>query len=282
MSDEQSPERAFETIRYEVRDRAGWLTLNRPEARNAISEQMMEEISAALDLARADDEVRVLVIAGAGKAFSAGYEIADDWGWFDDEKPTETVARVLDAADWELSIWSFPKPTIAAVRGWCLAGACEVAMMCDITVAADDARFGEPEIRFSSMPPALVMPWIVGIKATAELLLLGSAVDAQRAREIGMVNRVVPEAELDATVGRYVHVLAQMAPEAVALQKRALHRTLEIAGFTAAIKAAAELTGIIDATSTTEMETFNRIRQDSGLRAALRWRDEQFGPLDFR
>lgn len=278
MSEQQD---AFETIRYEVRDRAGWLTLNRPEARNAISEQMMDEISAALELARKDDDVRALVIAGAGSTFSAGYEIADDWGWFDDEKPTQTVERVIDAAEWELSIWTFPKPTVAAVRGWCLAGACEVAMMCDITVAAEDARFGEPEIRFSSMPPALVMPWIIGVKATNELLLLGSVVDAQRAREIGMVNRVVPEADLDATVARYVHVLTQMAPEAVALQKRALHRSLEIAGFTAAIRAAAELTGIIDATSTAEMETFNKIRQESGLRAALRWRDEQFGPLEF-
>src|SRR6185369_11329516 len=88
VSDEQTQQ--FETIRYEVRDRAGWLTLHRPEARNAISEQMMDEITAALELARKDDDVRALVIAGAGSNFSAGYEIADDWGWFDDEKPTQT------------------------------------------------------------------------------------------------------------------------------------------------------------------------------------------------
>ena len=141
-------------------------------------------------LAIEDDDVKVVVLTGAGRAFSAGYDIAEEV-----EQKIDGAERWHDvlAHDVELTmeLWALPKPTIAAVRGWCLAGACELAMACDLVVAADDAQFGEPEIRYGSGPVTLLMPFVLGQKKTNELLFTGDAITATEAERLGLVNAVV-------------------------------------------------------------------------------------------
>ena len=132
-----------------------------------------------------------------------------------------------------MELWSLPKPTIAAVRGWCLAGACELAMACDLIVATDDARFGEPEIRYGSGPVTLLMPFVLGQKKTNELLFTGDAIDAQEAERVGLVNRVVPGDELEAAVAELVRKIAPTPLPVLRLTKLALTRAYEAMGLRA-------------------------------------------------
>ena len=257
------------------------LTLDRPKQLNALSDRLMAEVSAALEEARRDDDVRVVVFRGSGRCFSAGYEIASDDGWWPDQTPAQVMWDLEDRyLAWARSIWAFPKPTIASVHGYCLAGACELAMLCDITVASEDAIFGEPEIRFSSGPPALIMPFVIGLKAAKELLLTGSHIPAARALELGMVNAVVPRDELARRTEYYARLIAQVSPVAVRIQKDAINRAIELGGLDAALRLNAKSVGVLDATPTPEIERFDAIRKERGLRAAMDWRDSQFAEIE--
>src|SRR5207244_8829951 len=143
----------------------------------------------------------------------------------------ESWRRVLeDDVGVTLELWALPKPTIAAVRGWCLAGGCELAMACDLIVAAEDARFGEPEIRYGSGPVTLLMPFLLGQKRTNELLFTGDAITAREAERIGLVNRVVPADELDAAVGELVRKIAPTPLPVLRLTKLALLRAYAAMG----------------------------------------------------
>lgn len=266
----------YECIEYELEGPIARIRFNRPQQLNALSKELMAEVTAALAEAERDDDVRVVILSGNGRCFSAGYEIASDEGWWTDMSAAEIVADLEEYTSWARGIWAFPKPTIAQVHGYCLAGACEVAMVCDITVAADGTRLGEPEIRFSTGPPALIMPWVVGMKAAKELLLTGRLIDASRALQLGMVNDVVPLDALERRVQYYAQTIARVSPLAVRLQKEALNRAYELTGLSTAFYLNGKLTGILDATPTEEYRAFDAIRREKGLRAALDWRDEQF------
>jgi enoyl-CoA hydratase/carnithine racemase len=172
--------------------------------------------------------------------------------------------------------WEMKKPVIASVQGHCLGGGCELVMMCDLTIAADDALFGEPEIRFSNVGPALVMPFIIGLKRARELLFLGDPIDAKTAREYGMVNRVVPRAELHAATMKFARRMALISPEALAGTKLAVNRGAEAAGFRAAIMAGLDILASVYAARTEVGARFDEIREKEGLGAALRWRAAQF------
>jgi enoyl-CoA hydratase len=259
-------------------DRRGpvlWLTLNRPEKLNALSYALVRELRAALRAAAEDDEVKVIVLTGAGRAFSAGYDIseeaesatagADDW------------RRILaDDVDLTLELWSLPKPTIAAVRGWCLAGGCELAMACDLIVAADDARFGEPEIRYGAGPVTLLMPFLLGQKKTNELLFTGDAIDAAEAERIGLVNRVVSEDELEQAVEALVRKIVPTPLPVLRLTKLALLRAYEAMGLRSAVLANLDLSAILNAADTPEQRRFDEIVSSQGLKAALAWRDSRY------
>jgi enoyl-CoA hydratase/carnithine racemase len=168
------------------------------------------------------------------------------------------------------------KPVIASVQGHCLGGGCELAMMCDLTVAADDALFGEPEIRFSNVGPALIMPFVIGQKRARELLYTGDPIDAQTALAYGMVNRVVPRAELEAATMKLARRLALISPEALTATKRALTRGADAAGFRNAIRAGLDVLAPLYAARTEIGMKFDEIREKEGLGAALRWRAAQF------
>jgi enoyl-CoA hydratase len=263
-------------VLYERRGPAAWLTLNRPDKLNALSSEVVRELRAALARAAGDDEVKVVVLTGAGRAFSAGYDLSE-----------EAAARTEGAEEWRrvlgddveltLELWSLPRPTIAAVRGWCLAGGCELAMACDLVVAAEDARFGEPEIRYGSGPVALLMPFLVGQKKTNELLFTGDAIDAREAERVGLVNRVVAGDELAAAVEELVRKIAPTPLPVLRLTKLALLRAYEAMGLRSAVLSNLDLSAILNAADTPEQRRFDEIVSTQGLKAALAWRDSRYG-----
>ncbi|HKX59829.1 MAG TPA: enoyl-CoA hydratase/isomerase family protein, partial [Steroidobacteraceae bacterium] len=156
-------------VRSERRGAVALLTLNRPDKLNAINVPVIEALDAALDAAEADDAVRAIVVAGAGRAFSAGFDLDMGVGEGASRDPL-AIRRALEN-DFRiiLRFWDSPKPTIAAVHGYCLGSAMELALACDLTVAADDCRFGEPEVKFGSGIVALLLPWLAGPKAAKYL-----------------------------------------------------------------------------------------------------------------
>jgi enoyl-CoA hydratase len=246
------------------------IVLNRPDKLNAISHELREALVAAVAEAAADAAVRVIVIAGEGRAFCAGYDLAE-------EAPSTALGwRGVLAEDVEatLAIWRCPKPVIAQVHGYCLAGGLELAMACDLIVAADDAQLGEPEIRFGSAPVTLLLPFLLGQKKTRELLFTGDLVSAEEALRIGMVNRVVPRDELAAAVDELADRLARVDPDVMAPTKQMLNRSMEAAGFLEAVAAGLDLQAFINMSESSR--EFDAIVRRDGLKAALAWRDRRY------
>ena len=260
----------------EQRGPAAWITLNRPEKLNALSYELVRQLRAELVRVAEDDGTKVVVVTGAGRAFSAGYDLSE-----------EADSKVAGAEHWRriladdvgvtLELWALPKPTIAAVRGWCLAGGCELAMACDLIVAADDARFGEPEIRYGSGPVTLLMPFLLGQKKTNELLFTGDAIAATEAERIGLVNRVVTGDELEGAVDELVRKIAPTPLPVLRLTKLALVRAYEERGLRSAVLANLDLSAILNAADTPEQREFDEIVSAKGLKAALAWRDSRYG-----
>jgi enoyl-CoA hydratase len=209
-------------VLYRPAGSLGEITLNRPEKLNAINGAMHRGILAALERAAGDDAIRAVVIRGNGRAFSAGGDLKAAAAGEDVGHPV-----VLGQA-----IWNLAKPVIAAVHGYCLGQACEVAGVCDLTVAARSTTFGEVEINHGWGPPLPITPFVLGLKRAKEILLLGEMLDAQTAMMIGLVNRVVDDDGLDAEVARTADRIAGLKPEAVAGNKRLVNSRYESAGFT--------------------------------------------------
>ena len=247
------------------------LTLNRPEKLNALDSALVEALSEALSQAAADVRVRVIVIAGAGRSFCAGYDLSEETGA---ESALEGLTKSLHRL---LEVFDHPRPIIAQVHGHCLAGGCDLMMMCDLAVASDDALFGQPEIRFGSTVVAQVMPWLIGARRAKELILTGhDRLEATEAQQIGLVNRVVPREDLEDETMRLAGELAMVDPAVMTLTKRALNRSWEAAGFRQALIAGVELGAEIEATRAPEREEFDRIAAEEGLKEAIRWRDQRF------
>ena len=265
----------LETIRIEPRGRVALLTLNRPERLNAISARMMDEVEAVLDAAAQDEGTGAVVVCGAGRAFCSGYDLKDDAA-----KPAANTeawrARLARDLDFLLRFWNLPKPTIAAVHGHCLAGGCELAMSCDITIAEEGCLFGEPELKFGSVIVNMMMPWLVGPKLAKEVLLSGDdRLSAERAERIGLVNRVVAKGthvdEALALAGR----IAALDTDAVVRTKAAINRGFEIMGLHEALRAGLDAAAEIESMETPSRAEFKRRVRAHGLRAALDWRDSR-------
>ena len=268
-----------ETIRFEVIGAVARITLNRPSRANALNATMLAEIDQAMDMAEADQTVRAIIITGAGAAFSSGFDLKDQM----ERRPTGVAEwRPILRQDFDVPMrfWHCPKPTIAAVRGPCLAGACELALACDITLAADDAFFGEPELKFGAGIVVMILPWIVGPKLAKEIILTGmDRMDAARAREIGMVNRVVPAAELQDSALALARHIAVIDPNLVQQTKRAINRAIEARGMLDALEAALDADLLIEAEGSPDKQHFMEIGRAEGLKAALAWREQRFaGP----
>ena len=248
------------------------LRLDRPEKLNAVSAAMVAELGEALDRAEASEGVRAVLLHGAGRAFSAGFDL--DMGEDDSLDPLSFVRREL-RRDFDLIMrfWDSPKPTVAAVHGYCLGSGMEMAVACDVTVAAEGCRFGAPEVCFGSGIVALILPWVVGPKQSKELLLLGEDdVSAERARELGLVNRVVPAERCFDEAMQIARGIAANDRLAVALTKQAINRSADIMGMRDALLQGLELGVLAEAGETPESRAFNEILEREGPRAAIAWR----------
>jgi enoyl-CoA hydratase/carnithine racemase len=266
----------FATITVEKIGAVARLTLARPERANALNAAMLGEIGAALDEIEADAAMRALIVRGAGAAFSSGFDLKEQM----ERRPVGVEAwRPLLRHDFDtiMRFWHFPRPTIATVRGPCLAGACELALACDITIAAEDAFFGEPELKFGAGIVAMILPWVVGPKIAKEIILLGEdRIPAERARELGMVNRVVAADVLDGTGLAVANHIAAIDPGLVKQTKRAINRAFEARNMLDALEEALAIDLAIEGAGSPDKIQFMEIARRDGLKAALAWRDARF------
>jgi enoyl-CoA hydratase len=227
----------FEAIRYEVDGPVGTITLNRPDAANAQDTRLLDELDAAFDVADADDEVRVVVLAAEGKHFSAGHDLKqilagnDPWSAMRDTAEGKLRHEQVMYFDRCVKIRDFRKPTIAAVQGACAAAGLMLACMCDLIVAADDAKFSNPVLRMTGAGvELLVEPWELGPRKAKEFLLCAETIDAPEAERLGLVNKVVPRAELAAAAREMADKVALVPPVTAQAVKDSINRMVDLQG----------------------------------------------------
>ena len=266
-----------ETLLYETQGPIAWLRLDRPQTRNALDTRMLAELDLALDRAEADESVRVIVLSGNGPAFCSGFDLKESV-----QTPKHGVADWRPVLERDLDLimrfWRSPKPTVSAIHGYAIAGGLELALACDITIAAEGTRLGEPELRFGSGIVALLLPWLTGPKQAKELLLTGNdRLDAREALALGLLNKVVPAGEHESAALSLARTIAVMDPDSVRLTKLAINRTLDIMGMREALAMALDIDVQIESMETPERRTFNDINRREGLKAAIAWRESRFG-----
>ena len=273
MTDTPKPESP--SVLYERRGPVGLITLNRPDRLNAMDQAMLIDLGLALDRAEADGETGAVVVTGAGKGFSSGFDLKAQAA--NPPQGVEQWRPVLRRAfDTVMRFWTLEKPTVAAVHGPALAGACELAMACDITIAAEGATFGEPELKFGAGIVVMLLPWVVGPKIAKEIILTGEdALPARRAYEIGMINRVVADgSHVDEAIA-VARRIAAMDRTLVRETKRALNRGFELMGMGEALEAALDIDLLIEGQGMETKRLFLEIARRDGLRAAIDWRDRR-------
>jgi enoyl-CoA hydratase len=263
----------FETIEYETQGAIAILALNRPTKLNAINALMVRELGEALDRAEADESVRAIDLRGQGRAFSAGFDL--DMGEDDSEDSVGFLQRELRRDfDVIMRFWDCPKPTMSAVHKYCLGSAMEMAVACDITIAAEGCRFGAPEVKFGDGIVSLILPWVIGPKQAKELLLTGDdKVSAERALALGLVNHVVAA---DECLDRAMQIAREIAANdriAVQYTKEAINRSCEVMGMRQALLQGLDIAVVIGARETPESREFNEVLDRDGAKAAIAWRD---------
>lgn len=268
---------SFETILYEKdsQDKFATITMNRPEKLNAINKDVIREIVKAIDLAVADPDVNALVIAGAGKSFSSGYDLQGGDFDVDIDFWREDMAENSEA--W-LKIWKAPIPIIASVQGYALAGALELMMCCDLAIVADNAKFGEPEVRHNSGPPTLMMPWLLATRDVRWLMYTGDLIDAQEALRMHLVNKVVPAAELKEATEKVARKMARMPVPALKFTKATINQQQLLAGLGTSFQYNIEAIAALHVTKQGREWMANLAKMS--LKEYLEYRDGPFKGLD--
>ena len=254
------------------------ITLNRPDARNALSNGLRSEIYGTLEDNDNDESVRVTIIRGAGKAFCAGYDLKQN---ANENRPYHTAGgdgswarHVVEGA---FRVWDLAKPVIAQVHGYCLAGGTELATSCDLVYVAEDAKIGYPVVRSMSPPDNQFFPWIMGMRNAMEMMLTGDAISGKDAVEYGFANRAFPIESLEEEVLKVAEKVTKVPPDIEQMNKRAVHRQMELMGMRAAIRQGTEIQALAFHTKSTR-EHFTELA--GGLTDALSKRDGKFG--DYR
>lgn len=271
-----SKAQTFQLIRAEKADGVGHLQLHRPERLNALSKDMLIEIGACMAEFECDDDVRVIVLSGAGRGFSSGFDLKDQMQR--NPKGPKVWKEILNL-DFQTTMlfWRCSKPTVAAVHGPCVAGAFEMALACDITVASTDAVFGEPELRFGAGIVTMLLPWMSSPKHAKRIIFSGQDnVNAQLAMEMGLVSEVVEVGQQLEKAMRIARNIARMDPDLVQQTKKAIQRTYDIQGMESALAAALDIDHSIESHGSPDKVKFMDIARSGGLQAALAWRAERF------
>jgi enoyl-CoA hydratase len=280
----------YDNVLVDVEDGVATITLNRPEKLNAISEGLRSDLEAALRELNPGDSVRVIRLKAAGRAFCAGYDLTPGrvqtgeataprgsraWELGESRIATDRESLRESVHRW-LWIWSYRKPIVAQVQGYCLAGGGEIIGVCDIIFAAEDASFGHPAARALGIPVTLGMwPAKIGMLKTKELLFSGDMIDGREAERIGMINRAIPGDRLEEETMGYCKRIARLPLDALSVHKHVTNRWFELAGLRTAAAEGAEFDAIYHETAS--LREFGRISKEQGLKSALAWRDEPFG-----
>lgn len=268
--------KTYESIRFTSDGAVAQLQLHRPERINALGKAMLLEIQDAMDAFEADANLRVLVLHGAGRGFSSGFDLKEQMTR--NPQGAAVWREILDLDfNTTMRFWDCPKPTIAAIHGPCMAGAFEMALACDISLCSSDATFGEPELKFGAGIVTLLLPWMVGPKAAKDIILTGDdSLTADRALALGIVSRVVANGEHLTTALNIARNIAVVDPDLVRDTKKALNRTYEIQGMRAALDTALDIDHAIESHGSPDKKRFMDIAREQGLKAALAWREARF------
>jgi len=269
----------YQTLRIDVDDRVATITINRPERMNALNAGFIAELPVAVRQLDHDDDVRVIILTGAGgKAFSAGYDLKDS---ADRTNPplAEMNDKYASNHEFAMSLWHCSKPVIAMIDGYCLAGGLELALCCDMRYCSDTSRIGVLESRFGGGIGTLMIPWILGNRCR-ELVYTGDILDAEEARQLGLVDRVFPRDSLEEETRRIAGRMSRVATTCQRWNKRAINQTFEIMRLHSALRYAMDAATIMRGIGSPERQEFDRIRSQEGLAAALEWRKSLFAPFE--
>jgi len=276
---------SYQFIEYEASNGIGRVRLNRPEKLNALSRELQNELVDCLERADDDRDVRVMTLQGNGRAFCAGYDItppstpeAQAAAQEQRDNIRSDIHRMKRTPNTMNSILNLSKPVIVGVHGYCIAGGTDLAMHCDIIIAADDAQIGFPPVRSMGTPPTHMWTYMVGPQWAKWFLLTGESVSGTRAEELGLVWKSVPGEGLDAAVEDLARTMARIPWELLAANKSIVNKAMDLMGRTTLQHIAAETDAI--AHQAPIVKEFSRMAREEGLKAALEWRDSPFS--DYR
>ncbi|MBI2329664.1 MAG: enoyl-CoA hydratase/isomerase family protein [Chloroflexi bacterium] len=260
----------YENILYDKDGRIARITLNRPAALNALSQELQEELVSAIKDAGEDDNIRVVILKGAGRAFSAGGDIQRRPG--EEEAPQRTLMQGRRSIEqWKerlFTIWDLPKPVIAQVHGYCLAMGSVLALTCDLTICAEDAIFGGTSIPLGAGNVSPIWFWHIGPKKTKEIFLqIGARINGKEAERIGLVNRAVPSERLEDEVNKLAQSIARTPLEFLTLQKLVVNRASEMMGLRAIILMGCEIDAV--AMGTEAAAAIRQRMKEIGMKATV-------------
>ncbi|MTD58947.1 enoyl-CoA hydratase-related protein [Amycolatopsis pithecellobii] len=259
------------------------VTLNRPEKRNAMSSELRRELFDVLEQADADSDIRVIILRGAGKCFSSGYDLTQGAAGDGSDRPRPYYTApgigywARHVVEGCFRLWDLATPLIAQVDGYCLAGGTELAASCDLVYVADDAEIGYPPVRLMSPPDNQIFPWLMGMRQAMEMMLTGDPISGRQAAELGFANRSFPIGELEGAVLDMAERVAKVPAPLQQMNKRALHRQMEAMGIRNGLRAGTE----VQAQAWFTPEVIAYVAQlRTSITSALDQRDGQFG--DYR
>jgi enoyl-CoA hydratase len=277
----------YSTLSLTFDGRLARLTLARPERLNAINREMPRELAAAVAEANAANDVRVIILAGDGRAFCAGYDL--EWGTRVEAQadaattvwdPMRDLAAMSDNVACFMSLWRSRKPVIAKVHGWCVGGGTDLALCSDLVVAAEDAQIGYPPARVWGSPTTAMWVYRIGMERAKRLLLTGDSVSGREAAAIGLVGKAVPAAALDAEVDALARRMAQLPANQLAMMKLLVNQAYENMGLSSTQLLGTLLDGV--ARHTPEGVAWRTDALERGVKAALTERDGPFGDYGAR
>ena len=260
---------------HDLSDGVLTLTLNRPEKLNALTPEIYTRVGDLVIEASQDPDCKAILIKGAGRAFSSGFDLKLEVSRRTHAEKLGTLQNMANRARW--AIWQSSKPVIAAIHGYCLGGAFELMLPCDFTIASDECQLGEPEILFGAGPAFMMVPWLTGHKRAKDVLLTGRRLSAAEALAMGLVTSVVPAEQLQESADHLINTLKGIPAAAVALNKRGINRAYETMGMVPHLESWGEAAAYLSFMIDEEGSEFQRVLETEGTSAALRWREERFG-----
>ncbi|MBM2825756.1 MAG: Enoyl-CoA hydratase/isomerase [Dehalococcoidales bacterium] len=279
----------YKMILCDVHDQIGRIILNQPEKRNPLNYYRLAEVAAAAKEMERDDNVKVIIIKGAGPCFSAGYDLTPGKQGKGTLHP-ETGVYINPDRDqvWGtynkhhlsvyFTLWDLQKPVIAQIHSYCLAGATELSAFCDMRIVSDDAVIGWPVSRALSPGNIQYAPWMIGITKAKEMYFTGDSMDAQEAWRVGWATRVYPRAQLEEETEKFAQRMTLIETDLIMMTKRGINRQMEMMGFRTGVESWStdflSLAGFRKSAG-----EFSKVAEEMGLKAALDWRDSKFGDL---